>query len=71
MSDETQGAKMEEGCVETEEGGVKVKEATFVAVYEYVLITDESSELLSCVFTSLPCDTQKLDHTKTSKFYMK
>ena len=41
---ETQGAETEEGCVEMEEGSVETEEATFFAVYNYNLATDESSE---------------------------
>ena len=37
MRDETPETETEEGCVETEE-------ATFVALYKYLLATDKSSE---------------------------
>ena len=48
MRDETQGA-------ETEKGSEEAEEATFVAVYKYLLATDESSERYP-VCLSMCCD---------------
>ena len=44
LRDETQGATTADGCVEMEESNVEAKEATFVAVHNYLLATEESSE---------------------------
>ena len=44
LRDETQGATTADGCVEMEEGNVEGEEATFVAVHNYLLATEESSE---------------------------
>ena len=44
LCDETQAAETEEACVEMEESSVETKEATFFAVYNYHLATDELSE---------------------------
>ena len=44
LRDETQGATTADGCVEMAESNVEAEEATFVAVHNYLLATEESSE---------------------------
>ena len=41
LRDETQGATTADCCVEMEEGNVEGEEATFVAVHNYLLATEE------------------------------
>ena len=52
---------------EMEEGSMEAEEATFVAVYKYLLATDESSERYPVCFCAVTCGVKHMcKHTKRS-----